>query len=146
MLATLTGEFTNLTPERRAAKAAALGRDPRLSARELAQAQVDHVRQSYVPPRSKRELGAEAIGVITFALLIPLDIALYNHEIFSFRGGQSWTGAVVAAVCVALYAWPHRWLKAPDFSELRILWWVLPFAAAFATTALDINSAMPARK
>ena len=128
----LTRMYERFTPEQRAHRAIALKFDSRLSARELAQAQVDKATQSYRPPRPKRELTAEALGVIAFAILIPLDIALYTSEIFSFRASHrwGWEGAIVAAICLGLYAWPNRALKSPDASDVRIWWWVLPFAIA----------------
>jgi predicted Zn-dependent protease len=127
MVAALTGSYEKLTPEKRAAKAVALKLDSHRSARELAQAQVNQTIRGYVPPRPKRELGAEALGVIAFTILIPLDIALYTRDIFSLRIWQGWEGAIVVCVCVALYVWPHRWLKSPDLSDVRIWWWVVPF-------------------
>ena len=130
MLGALTSSYEKLTQEKRAAEAAALKLDPRLSARELAQTQVNQAIRSYVPPRPKRELGAEVFGVIAFAILIPLNIALYTRDFFSLRAPQGWEGAVVAVFCLALYAWPHRWLKSPDCSDVRIWWWALPFVLA----------------
>jgi hypothetical protein len=86
--------------------------------------------RSYAPPRAKLELSAEALGVVAFAVLIPLDIALFTRQIFSLRSGQGWEGAALALLCVGLYAWPRRWLKSPDHSSFRILWWGIPFALA----------------
>jgi predicted Zn-dependent protease len=140
-LGALTSRYEKLPPEKRAALAAVLKLDPRLSAHELAHAQVNNAIHSYVPPRSKRELGAEALGVVAFAILIPLNIALYTRDFFSFRTPQSWEGAVVAVLCVGLYAWPHRWWKSPECSELRILWWALPFVLAL----LLLNRAIETR-
>ena len=55
------------------------------------------------PPRSKRELLAEALGVVAFALLLPLDVAIYTREIVSIPTSQGWEGMLVAAVCIGLY-------------------------------------------
>ena len=128
----LTRIYEKLTPEQLASRAVALKFDSRLSARELAQAQVDKAAQRYQPPRSKRELTAEALGVIAFAILIPLDIALYTSDIFSFRASHhwGWSGVTVVALCLGLYAWPYRALKSPDASDVRIWWWMLPFTIA----------------
>ena len=128
----LTRMYERFTPEHRARRAAAFKLDSRLSARELAQAQVDKAAQRYRPPRPKRELTAEALGVIAFAILIPLDIALYTSDIFSFRASHhwGWEGVTVVTLCLGLYAWPYRALKSPDASDVRIWWWVLPFAIA----------------
>jgi hypothetical protein len=143
ILGTLTSDYIKLTPELRAGKAIALKLDPGLNARELAQAQVNEKMRAYVPPRSKRELGAEVLGVVAFAILIPLTIALFTRPIFSFRGGQGWEGALVAVLCVGLYAWPHRWLKSPECSELRILWWALPFVVAFPLMIYAVKNRHP---
>lgn len=130
MIAALTENYEKLPAEKRAAQAAALKLDPQLSARELAQTQVLYASRRYVPPRPKRELMAEALGVVAFAILVPLDIALYTRDFFSLRAPQGWTGAIVAALCVGLYAWPHRWLNSPGQSGVRIWWWALSFALA----------------
>jgi predicted Zn-dependent protease len=130
MSGALAKNYESLTVERRAAKAVDLDLDPRLSALELAQQVVNRAVRNYAPPRPKRELSAEALGVVAFAILIPLDIALYTRQIFSLRSGQGWEGAVLAVLCVGLYAWPHRWLKSPDHSRFRISWWAIPFALA----------------
>jgi hypothetical protein len=143
MRGTLTSDYAKLTPELRASKAIALKSDPGASARELAEAQINENIRAYVPPRSKRELGAEAVGVVTFAILIPLTIALFTRAIFSLRGGQGWEGALVAAICLGLYAWPHRWLKSSECSELRIVWWVLPFIITFPLLIHAINIRHP---
>ena len=143
MLGTLTSDYAMLTPELRRGKAIALKLDPGLNARDLAQAQVNEKMRVYVPPRSKRELSAEALGVVTFAILIPLTIALFTRPIFSFRGGQGWEGALAAVFCVGLYAWPHRWLKSSECSELRTLWWTLPFVVAFPLMIHAVNTRHP---
>ncbi len=101
----------------------------KLSARELAEKQVNRVVQSYVPPRPRLELAAEALGVTAFAVLIPLVIALYTRDFFSLRTPQGWAGAGVVLLCLGVYAWPHRW--SPELSDVRILWWVIPFVVAF---------------
>ena len=141
MVGELTRHYEALTPVKRATEATGLKLDPRLAAGELAQAQVNQAMLNYVPPRSKRELGAEALGVVAFIILIPLDVALYTHDIYSLRSWQGWEGALVAMFCVGLYAWPHRWLKSPDHSDVRIWWWALPFVIAF----LVLNHAIEKR-
>lgn len=130
MLDSWTRRYEQLQARRRLAKAGNLGQNPGLSPRQLAEAQLSRIEQSFVPPRPKRELGAEAIGVASFSLVIPLVVALYSRDFFSLRMTQGWAGAAVVALCLGLYAWPHCWLKSPGLSELRILWWVIPFALA----------------
>ena len=115
----------------------------KLSARQLAEEHVNRIVQSYVPPRPIRELAAEALGVTAFALLIPLVIALYTRDFFSLRTPQGWAGAGVVALCVGLYAWPHRALKSPELSDVRILWWVIPFLVAFPLLAHVIHTRHP---
>lgn len=143
MVGELTRELEPLTPEERAANAAALQLDPRLSAHELAQARVNNALRSYVPPRRKRELGVEALGAVAFAILVPLDVALYTRDFFSLRTPQGWEGAIVAALCLALYAWPHRWLKSADRSDARIGWWALTFVVALPLLSHAIEKHHP---
>jgi hypothetical protein len=114
-----------------------------LSTHQLAEEQVNRIVQNYVPPRPKWELAAEALGVTAFALLIPLVIALYTRDFFSFRLAQGWVGAGVVSLCVGLYAWPHCSFKSLDFSELRILWWAVPFALAIPLLTHAINTRHP---
>ena len=130
MLDRLTRTYEKAAARQPAQTGAVHGQPPRLSPRELAQAQLDRARLSYKPPRSRWELGAETLGVVAFAILIPLDIALYTRDFFSLRTPQGWEGAGVAAVCVALYAWPHVWSKSAGYSDLRIWWWAIPFVVA----------------
>jgi hypothetical protein len=94
-------------------------------------------------PRRKMELGAEAMGVVAFALLLPLDVALYTRDFFSLRAEQGWVGAGVAGLCVALYAWPLVWLKSPGNSLIRILWWGLPFMPALVILDYGIEARHP---
>jgi hypothetical protein len=115
----------------------------KLSARQLAEEQINRVVQSYVPPRPKLELAAEALGVTAFALLIPLVIALYTRDFFSLRTPQGWAGAGVVVLCLGVYAWPYRGLKSPELSDVRILWWVIPFAVAFPLLTHAIHTRHP---
>jgi predicted Zn-dependent protease len=115
----------------------------KLSARQLAEKPVNRVVQSYVPPRPKRELAAEALGVMAFAVLIPLVIALYTRDFFSLRTPQGWAGAGVVVLCLGVYAWPYRRLKSPKLSDVRILWWVIPFAVAFPLLTHAIHTRHP---
>jgi predicted Zn-dependent protease len=98
-----------------------------------------------VPPRSKRELFADALGVLAFALLIPIDVALYTKEIFSFSASQhwGWDGAIVAALSLAVYAWPYRSFKSPDQADLRIWWWTLPFALSLLAMTHAVHTRHP---
>lgn len=81
------------------------------------------------PPRSIRELYAEGMGVVAFALLLPLVYALYTNEIFSLDRQQSWTEALVALGCLCLHAFPHVAFKTPARASYRIIWWTIPFCA-----------------
>lgn len=130
MAAVMTGQYEKFTSERRATIATKLKLNPNLSASDLAQSQVQRAMLNYLPPRSKRELCAESLGVIAFAILIPMSIALYTHEIFSLRRGQGWEGAIVVAGCIGVYLWPHISLKSSNLSDVRIWWWMLPFGVS----------------
>lgn len=78
-------------------------------------------------PRSIRELLADGMGVIAFAIFLPMAFALYTNEIFSLERQQGWREALVAFGCIALYVCPHVLLKAPAQAHLRIMWWTIPF-------------------
>lgn len=80
-------------------------------------------------PRPIREIFAEGMGVVAFALLLPLVYALYTNEIFSLERQQSWTEALIAFGCLCLYACPHVAFKSPAQCRLRIIWWAIPFLA-----------------
>lgn len=143
--AALTRMLKTLTPEQVSRRAAGLRLDPRLSASELAQAQIDRAIRAFGPTRSKRELFADALGVLAFALLIPIDVALYTKDIFSLRASQhwGWDGAIVAALSLAAYAWPYRSFKSPDQADLRIWWWTLPFAVSLLAMTHAVHSRHP---
>lgn len=143
--AALTQILEKLAPEQRTRRAVWLKLDPRLSAAELAQAQIERAIRTFVPPRAKRELFADALGVLAFAILIPLDVALYTKDIFSLHASQrlGWDGAIVAAVSLAVYAWPYRGLKSSDQADLRIWWWVLPFALSLLALTHAVHTRHP---
>ena len=114
-----------------------------LTARDLAQARVNQLASRCVPPRPKRELSAEALGVIAFVILIPLAAALYSRDFFSLRMKQGWEGAAVVAICAGLYALPRwRW-KSPGDSELRVWWWALPFVLGFFAVSHAVETRHP---
>ena len=139
----LARNYEKLTAEGRALRATAFKLDPYLSARELAQAQVNRAISSYKPPRQKLELIAEALGVMAFAILIPLDLALYTRGFYSLRMGHGWEAAGVAAFCLSLYLWPHWRLKSPDLFVVRMLWWAVPFAIALPLLCHAIGARHP---
>lgn len=86
----LTQIHEQSTPEERTAEAAALALGPHISARELAQAQISQSMRRNPPPRQKRELIAEAFGVLAFAILLPASVALFSRDFFSLRTPQGW--------------------------------------------------------
>ena len=79
-----------------------------------------------LPTRSKWELIAEACGVFSYGIALPLALALTTHDFFSLRLPQDWRGALVAALALSLYVWPLRLLRSPRFALLRIGWWAGP--------------------
>ncbi|HEY5296847.1 MAG TPA: hypothetical protein VIK59_02880 [Verrucomicrobiae bacterium] len=140
----LTRAYGKLSPEKRARLAAIFKLNSKnLTARDLAQARVNQLASRYIPPRPKRELFAEALGVIAFIILIPMAVALYSRDFFSLRMGQGWEGTIVVAICAVFYAFPHwRW-KSPDHSELRIWWWALPFVIGFFAVSHAVETRHP---
>ncbi len=143
--AALTRTLETLTPEELSGRAEDLNLDPRASPAEIAQAQIAETIPANVPLRSKRELCADALGVLAFALLIPVDVALYTKDIFSLRASQhwGWDGAIVAALSLAVYAWPYRSFKSPDQADLRIWWWTLPFALSLLAMTHAVHTRHP---
>jgi hypothetical protein len=140
----LTRTYEKLPLDKRARLAALFKIDLKNpSASDLAQARVNQIASRYVPSRPKRELFAEALGVIAFAILIPLAVALYSLDFFSLRIGHGWTGAIVMAVCIGLYLRPHWKWKLPEQSELRTWWWVLPFVFGFAAVSFAMQTRHP---
>ena len=132
MLGALTSSYEKLPPEKRAAMAAALKLDPRLSARELAQAQVNKAIRSYVRPAPKTGVGRGSTR--RRRVCHPHSVGhrpLHPRFLFASHP-QGWEGQLWRRFVVGLYAWPHRWLKSPEYSEFRIMWWALPFAVALA--------------
>jgi predicted Zn-dependent protease len=140
----LTRTYEKLPAEKRVRLAAVFKIDTKnLTARDLAQARVNQIASRYVPPRPGRELFAEALGVVAFAILIPLAVAFYSRDFFSLRIGHGWEGALVMAVCICLYLLPHwRW-KSQDASELRTWWWVLPFIIGFTAVSFALQARHP---
>jgi predicted Zn-dependent protease len=105
----------------------------------LADAMLESMRRSERPPRPRRELACEALGLVAFTLMIPLALELYTSELVSRRSlAQGWTGAATAFACVALYAWPHRWSEREGVEERRALWWWLPFPPALAAVVAGV--------
>lgn len=143
MVEALARRLENPTTKKRATAAAALKIDSSMPAQEIAEIRVNRIVAGYVPPRPLPELSAEALGAVAFAILIPLSIALESCDFFSLRGGYGWGGACVVVLCLALYAWPHRWLKSSEFSQVRSMWWSLPFVLAlpFLEHAIDTRHA-----
>ena len=89
-----------------------------------------HALRHASPQRSGWELGAEALGLLGYLLVIPAVIALFTSDFFSLRTPQGWAGAVVLAGCLGVYALPHLCFKGPQFKKLRVLWWAIPFLPA----------------
>jgi hypothetical protein len=140
----LTHAYEKLSPERRIYFATLFKLDLKNpSPADLAQARVNQIASHYVPSRPRRELFAESLGVIAFAILLPLAVALYTSDFFSLRLGHGWLGAFVMAICIGLYLFPYwRW-KLSDQSELRIWWWVLPFVFGFAAVCFAVQIKHP---
>jgi len=62
---------------------------------------------------------------------------------FTLRNVLGWDGAIVAAVSLAVYAWPYRGLKSSDQADLRIWWWVLPFALSLLALTHAVHTRHP---
>ncbi len=130
LIDSLADAYENIDPEGRVADAAKLELPIDASPRALAEAAVIRQARRYAPPRGRRELAAEAFGLVAFAALIPADIAIYTCDFLSFRMSYGWIGGAVVAASLALYAWPHFWPRTTDSAGRRTLWWALPFPIA----------------
>lgn len=136
--------YEKLPPEKRAHFATLFKLDLKNpTSRDLAQARVNQIASRFVPPRPKRELFSEALGVIAFSILIPLAVALYSLDFFSLRLGHGWIGALVMVICVGLYLLPHWKWKLSEESELRTWWWTLPFVFGFAAVSFAVQTRHP---
>jgi len=130
--------YRALEPEAREEVAAELGAGPQATPEQLAQSVVEAQRLAYQPPRPLRELACEALGLLGFCLLGPFVVALHTREIVSFRSSESYAALAVAALCVALYVWPHRWKASDSLGERQALWWTLPVVPALVLGYLGI--------
>lgn len=108
------------------------------SSSDVAAAALAAAQRAYVPPRSRGALTCEAVGLLTFGVLIPADAVLYTREFVSWRASQEWLGVGVVALAVALYAWPLLWPGTARADRRRALWWTLPFVPALALLCLGI--------
>jgi hypothetical protein len=115
--------FEVALPEDCAEAALSVGLPADAATEEIAEALVMRYQAEERPLRAKRELAAEVLGLLSFSLLLPLCLALYALNFFSFHLSHEWTAFAACMLCLALFYWPFRWgsLKA------RIYWWALPF-------------------
>lgn len=136
--------WERLSPEQRAGEIQALGLPPDTSASESFDEWIARTKQARPSPRAKKELLAESFGVVTYAALLPLGIALSAEDFFSFRNPQGWIGASVFAACLAFYAAPH-FLRKSFFKSgsFRVGWWAIPFCPALYVVLAGIANDHP---
>jgi hypothetical protein len=115
-----------------AGRAALLGAEALRKRRTAADRHAHTDPVGYVGPRARRELAAEVVGLLTFGLLLPFGFLLFTRDIVSLRCGHDLFGSGVAVLCLALYAWPHRFERVAGVADRRILWWLLPALPAVA--------------
>ncbi len=125
------------------AEAEAWGLPPEASADEVARAALDGRRRQYAEPRARRELTWEWLGLLTFSLLMPFAFMLFTREIVSLRSSQGVASIGFAAVCLALYAWPHRWTPSEGIEDRRSLYWALPFLPALILVYMGVVTHHP---
>jgi predicted Zn-dependent protease len=94
-------------------------------------------------PRPGRELAAEWLGLVAFALLFPIDFALFTNDIVPVRSSQGILAVGVVGLCLALYAWPHWWTPSEGLGERRSLWWCLPLVPALALAYFGVTFRHP---
>jgi predicted Zn-dependent protease len=96
-----------------------------------------------VPPRARSELAAEALGLLSFALLIPAAVLVHATDFVSLRYTAGWLGLGVAIASLCLYAWPHTWPASLAGRSRRVLWWGIPFFPALLALAFGIQIRHP---
>lgn len=128
LAAEVRGLWEALPPERKVSEAKALDLPPDASAFEFSEEWIAQAKRAQPALRSKYELLSESLGVVGFAGLLPLGIALLTADFFSFRAAQSWAGVSVFAACLTVYAVPH-FLRRSFFkpASFRMAWWMVPF-------------------
>lgn len=136
-------KLRGLSPEDFESEADERGLSPAASPEELCRVIVEDQRGSHTAARPRLELTAEWFGLIAFGLLFPLAFILFTRDIVSMRAGQGYLAAGVAALCLGLYYWPHRWRAAEGIGERRSLWWFLPLAPALILVAVGITEHHP---
>ena len=122
--------YAQLAPDDREREALRLGIESRPTASALAQAALAVMRKDTTAPRARAELACEALGLLAFGLLIPVDVLLLSRDFVSPRQSQGLLGFGVALLCVTLYAWPHTWSQGVRTRARRMLWWGMPFVPA----------------
>ena len=92
----------------------------------LAAARVTELQSHYKRPRPSKILTADAIGVVSFLLLLPFFLTLKGHDFVSWRGGYTFTDLLIFGACLLLYALPLLpWTRRVPHSVLW-LWWCGP--------------------
>ena len=128
----LVAELRALDPEDLASETADSELDPGTHPEALARAFVEERRRRHVEPRPGRELIAEWMGLLTFCLFLPIGFVLFTHDIVSSRRGYGFAEIGVTILCLAVYAWPHRWASVDGVGDRRSMWWALPLVPALA--------------
>lgn len=96
-------------------------------------------RAFHEPRRPGRELAAEWAGLVAFGLLLPFAFVLFTRDFVSLRSGHGFAASGLAVLCLALYAWPHRWRAVEGVGERRSLWWALPVVPALALVYVGVT-------
>jgi hypothetical protein len=126
----LIAAYAAMTSDELVIEAADLGLPGNATAREAADAAFAFAERAVPPPRPRRELACEALGLVTFVLLLPADVALLMRDMVSLNDRIEWVGAGILALGGALYLWPFRWLPGPTTRRWRMRWWSLAFVPA----------------
>jgi hypothetical protein len=109
----------------------------------LARAVVTMAQREYVAPRNRRELGCEAVGLVTYAALLPIVAVLLSRDFVTVGGLEGWVGLSAVLLCVGLYCWPLTWNRTRLFSNARRYWWTLPTLPALALIYYGITVLHP---
>ena len=91
-----------------------------------------------MPPRARSELACELAGLLTCAVVMPAAALLHTRDFVSLRRSYDWLELAVAAICIAIYAWPHTWPRTLEQRRRRMLWWAVPVIPAAALLAAGV--------
>jgi len=116
-----------LSPQRLADQRLKLGLPTHSSATQITDALLEKIKSETPNPRSWNEISSEFFGLVSLALLLPVNIDLYTQEFVSPMAGYSYLASGIVFVCIGFY-----WLPKVYFSsaKARMFYWSTPLLPA----------------